>query len=46
MNTVPHSITITRPAPITDLPDPIRLVRDQDLTDGMKIVLAKILVLP
>ncbi len=25
-NTVPHLITITRPAPITDLPDPIRLV--------------------
>ena len=25
-NTVPHLITITRPALITDLPDPIRLV--------------------
>ena len=25
-NPVPHLITITRPAPITDLPDPIRLV--------------------
>jgi hypothetical protein len=25
-NTVPHLITITRPAPITDLPEPIRLV--------------------